>query len=181
MEKEDNAMALSLPDARQLSDEVLDALRLRALRGRELGFTEADLADLLGVSRETVSRWWSASSSRGLDALPRGRSGGPLGSGRLPGAAGPPPRPRPPPPRGAAPPHPGAPRRPQPRRPWRRRPAVEPPRRARVDPQGVRHRVGRADRRRVPRPLGLSREEAASPRPQAGPRGDTPVVGRGLS
>ena len=38
-------MAIELPDARMLSDEVLEALRLRALRGRELGFTEADIAD----------------------------------------------------------------------------------------------------------------------------------------
>jgi transposase len=76
-------MAISLPDARLLSDDVLQALRLRALRGCELGFTEADVADLLGVSRETVSRWWSAYSSQGLDALPQERSGRPLGSGRL--------------------------------------------------------------------------------------------------
>src|SRR5439155_12168606 len=76
-------VAISLPDARLLSDDVLQALRLRALRGCELGFTEADVADLLGVSRETVSRWWSAYSSRGLDALPQERSGRPLGSGRL--------------------------------------------------------------------------------------------------
>jgi hypothetical protein len=55
--KEDTAMALSLPDARQLSDEVLEALRLRAVHGVELGFTEVDIADLLGVSQETVSRW----------------------------------------------------------------------------------------------------------------------------
>jgi transposase len=76
-------MALPLPDARQLSDEVLEALRLRALRGCELGFAEADVADLLGVSRETVSRWWSADSAGGLDALPQDRTGRPLGSGRL--------------------------------------------------------------------------------------------------
>jgi len=76
-------MAITLPDARQLSDEVLEALRLRALRGRELGFTEADLADLLGVSRETVCRWWSAYHLAGLDGLPGERSGRPLGSGRL--------------------------------------------------------------------------------------------------
>jgi hypothetical protein len=40
-----------------LSDEVLEALRLRSPRGCEPGFAEADVADLLGVSRETVSRW----------------------------------------------------------------------------------------------------------------------------
>ena len=77
-------MALPLPDARQLSDDVLEALRLRALRGRQLGYTEADLADLLGVSRETVSRWWAAYTGGGLDALPHDRTGRPPGSGRSP-------------------------------------------------------------------------------------------------
>jgi transposase len=75
-------MAISLPDARQLSDEVLEALRLRALRGCEMGFTEADVADLLGVSHETVSRWWTAYAAGGLDALPGDRTGRPVGSGR---------------------------------------------------------------------------------------------------
>src|SRR4051794_21548455 len=76
-------MAISLPDARQLPDEVLEALRLRALRGCELEFTEADLADLLGVSRETVSRWWCAYAQGGVAALPADRSGRPQGSGRI--------------------------------------------------------------------------------------------------
>ena len=75
-------MAVRLPDARELSDEVLEALRLRALRGCELGFTEAEVADLLGVCRETVCHWWSAFAKGGLDALPHGRTGRPLGSGR---------------------------------------------------------------------------------------------------
>ena len=75
-------MAVSLPDARELSDEVLEALRLRALHGCELGFTEAEMADLLGVCRETVSHWWSAYAQGGLDALPHARTGRPLGSGR---------------------------------------------------------------------------------------------------
>jgi transposase len=75
-------MAVHLPDARELSDEVLEALRLRALRGCELGFTETQVAELLGVCRETVSRWWSAYADGGIDALPHPRSGRPLGSGR---------------------------------------------------------------------------------------------------
>jgi transposase len=75
-------MAITLPDARHLSDDVLEALRLRALRGCELGFTESEMAELLGVCRETVSRWWSAYRSAGLDGLPQERSGRPLGSGR---------------------------------------------------------------------------------------------------
>jgi hypothetical protein len=58
-------MAILLPDARELSDDVLEALRLRALRGCELGFTETEVADILGVSRETVCRWWSADAHGG--------------------------------------------------------------------------------------------------------------------
>ena len=76
-------MAVSLPDARELSDEVLEALRLRALHGCERGFSETEVADLLGVSRETVCRWWCAYAQGGLEALPHQRSGRPLGSGRF--------------------------------------------------------------------------------------------------
>lgn len=76
-------MPISLPDARQLSDDALEVLRLRALRGVDLGFSEADMADVLGVSRDTVCRWWTAYTSGGVDALPHDRSGRPLGSGRF--------------------------------------------------------------------------------------------------
>jgi transposase len=75
-------MAITLPDARELSDEVLEALRLRALRGCELGHTEAQVADVLGVARETVCRWWSAYADQGVQALPRRRTGRPVGAGR---------------------------------------------------------------------------------------------------
>ncbi len=75
-------MAIILPDARQLSDEVLEALRLRALRACELGYSESDVAAMLGVARETVSRWWSAYQAEGLDGLPGERTGRPVGSGR---------------------------------------------------------------------------------------------------
>ena len=68
-------MAISLPDARELSDEVLEALRLRAVHGFQLGFTETELADILGVCRETVCRWWSAYAAGGFDALPHDRTG----------------------------------------------------------------------------------------------------------
>jgi transposase len=76
-------MAIELPDARLESDEVLEALRLRALRARERGLPEVEIADLLGVARETVCRWWSAYCRGGLQALPQPRDGRPLGSGRL--------------------------------------------------------------------------------------------------
>jgi transposase len=76
-------MGIQLPDARQLSEEALDVIRLRALRGIELGYTEVELAELLGVNNETISRWWSAFSADGLSALPHGHRGRPLGSGRF--------------------------------------------------------------------------------------------------
>jgi transposase len=76
-------MAIQLPDARQLSDEELQVLRLRALHGIELGYSEVDLADLLGVCNETISRWWSAYTTEGLSSLPGDRTGRPPGSGRL--------------------------------------------------------------------------------------------------
>jgi transposase len=75
-------MPLELPDARQLSDEALQVLRLRALRGVELGYSELELAELPGVCHETISRWWTAYLADGLPALPGGRTGRPLGSGR---------------------------------------------------------------------------------------------------
>jgi transposase len=75
-------MAISLPDARELSDEVLEALRLRAVRGCQLGLTEVQVAEVLGVARETICRWWSAYADHGVPALPRRRTGRPLGSGR---------------------------------------------------------------------------------------------------
>lgn len=76
-------MAISLPDSRQLPDQVLEALRLRALRGCEMGLPHADIAQMLGICPETVSRWWTAYTSQGIDALPHERTGRPRGSGRL--------------------------------------------------------------------------------------------------
>jgi transposase len=76
-------MAIELPHASQLSDEALRVIRLRALRGVELGYTQTDLAELLGVRQETISRWWTAYSDKGSDALPGRRTGRPQGSGRM--------------------------------------------------------------------------------------------------
>lgn len=76
-------MSIQLPDARQLSEEALEVVRLRALRGIELGYTEIELAELLGVCNETISRWWTAYTTDGLAGLPNGHRGRPLGSGRF--------------------------------------------------------------------------------------------------
>ena len=76
-------MAISLPDARGLSDEALEVLRLRALHGIEIGFSETEMAEVLGVARETVNRWWIAYRRGGVDAIPHDRTGRPVGSSRL--------------------------------------------------------------------------------------------------
>ena len=48
---------------------------IACLRGCELGYSEIEVAELLGLSRETVSRWWTAYVDHGLEALPGDRTG----------------------------------------------------------------------------------------------------------
>src|SRR5262245_50498600 len=76
-------MAIELPDGRCESNEVLEALRLRAVHAREQGYAVTDIAAILGVREETVSRWCSRYDRGGREALPGDRTGRPLGSGRL--------------------------------------------------------------------------------------------------
>src|SRR6187431_1335473 len=75
-------MAIELPDGRCEPNEVLEALRLRAVHARELGYAVIDIATILGVREETVSRWCSRYARAGREALPGDRTGRPLGSGR---------------------------------------------------------------------------------------------------
>jgi transposase len=76
-------MTVTLPDGRSESNEVLEALRWRAVHARELGFPVVDIAAILGVREETVSRWWSQYEHGGGEALPGDRTGRPVGSGRF--------------------------------------------------------------------------------------------------
>jgi transposase len=75
-------MAIELPDVRRESNEVLGALRLRAVHARALGYAVAEIAAILGVREETVSRWCSRYERGGQEALPGARTGRPVGSGR---------------------------------------------------------------------------------------------------
>jgi transposase len=75
-------MAIELPDGRSEPNNVLEALRLRAVHARQLGYAVADIAAILGVREETVSRWSSQYDRGGLEALPGDRTGRPIGSGR---------------------------------------------------------------------------------------------------
>src|SRR5512146_516744 len=76
-------MTIPLPDTRSLSDEVREALRLRAVAARQAGYSTDTVAAILGVRSETVARWYAAFRRGGLDALPGDRTGRPPGSGRL--------------------------------------------------------------------------------------------------
>jgi transposase len=76
-------MAIELPDGRSESNEVLEALRLRAIHARELGYSVVDIAAILGVREETVSRWCTKYEQGGEEALPGNRTGRPVGSGQL--------------------------------------------------------------------------------------------------
>src|SRR5262249_23056800 len=75
-------MAIELPDGRTESNEVLEALRLRAVAAREKGYAVVEIADILGVREETVSRWCVKYGSGGQEARPGDRTGRPVGSGR---------------------------------------------------------------------------------------------------
>jgi transposase len=76
-------MAIELPDGRCVSNEVLGALRSRAVHARDLGYAVTDIAAVLGVREETLSRWCSRYHRGGREALPGDRTGRPVGSGRL--------------------------------------------------------------------------------------------------
>jgi transposase len=75
-------MAIELPPGRSESNEVLEALRMRAVHARELGYAVGDIAAILGVREETVSRWCVKYEQGGPQALPGARTGRPVGSGR---------------------------------------------------------------------------------------------------
>src|SRR3954471_4538127 len=76
-------MAIELPDGCSAPHDVLDAWRLRAVHARELGYAVVDIAAILGVREETVSRWCSRYDQGSQAALPGDRTGRPIGSGRL--------------------------------------------------------------------------------------------------
>jgi transposase len=76
-------MAIELPDGRGESNQVLAALRSRAVHARELGYAVSDIAAVLGVREETISRWCSRYDRGGREALPGDRTGRPIGSGRV--------------------------------------------------------------------------------------------------
>jgi transposase len=70
-------------DTRSYSDETLAVLRRLAVEAREQGYSNQQVAEILQLRQETVSRWWSAFQQQGEEGLPGGRSGRPPGVGRI--------------------------------------------------------------------------------------------------
>src|SRR3981189_2671998 len=116
-------MTIPLPDPRSLSDEVREALRLRAVAARETGFSNDTVAAILGVRPQSVSRWFAPYQPGGAEALP----GDPTRRA---------PAPPHPPRRGTR--HPGAPGDGHPRRLRHRLGAVDATGRPSVDPAALR-------------------------------------------
>jgi transposase len=70
-------------DTRSYSDETLAVLRRLAVEARQPGYSNQQVAEILPLRRETVSRWWSAYQQQGAPGLPGQRSGRPPGVGRI--------------------------------------------------------------------------------------------------
>ncbi|GAB2974659.1 helix-turn-helix domain-containing protein [Saccharothrix stipae] len=62
-------------DARKLPPDALEALRRRAIAAVESGASRAEVARMLGVSRQTISTWHREYRARGEEALQSRRRG----------------------------------------------------------------------------------------------------------
>jgi transposase len=70
---------MDTPDARTLSNDALEPLRLQAVRLSRRGETNTAIAEILGVNRRTVGLWlqrYAAAGPRALQAKRRGRKVG---------------------------------------------------------------------------------------------------------
>ena len=75
---------MEIKDARHLSPKELTALRERAVKAVLDGRSRVAVAELLGVSRQTIGQWASDYQRRGAESLVYGQRGRPVG-GRLKG------------------------------------------------------------------------------------------------
>lgn len=73
---------MNKPDARCLNPTTQDYLRQQAIRLREQGKRFIDIAQYLGVHRNTVSQWWQQYKQDGSAALCQQKRGNKLGGGR---------------------------------------------------------------------------------------------------
>jgi transposase len=70
-------------DARTLSPEAQEELRMRAVAACEMGMTQAEAASALGITRYSVIKWVAAHREGGEAALKARKKGPPKGHGSL--------------------------------------------------------------------------------------------------
>jgi transposase len=80
--KSELLVGMEIKDARNLSPVELTALRERAVKAVLDGRSRVEMAELLGVSRQTIGQWVSEYQRRGVDSLVYRQRGRPAG-GRL--------------------------------------------------------------------------------------------------
>jgi transposase len=68
-------------DARRLSPEAQQALRMRAVKAVCAGMSQVEAARVFGVTRQAVGKWMKAHTGAGLRGLKARRRGRPKGSG----------------------------------------------------------------------------------------------------
>ena len=64
-------------DARQLTDEDWDSLRLSAVQALTAGRSKKEVAGILGVSRQALHNWDRLNREKGPEALKTGKRGRP--------------------------------------------------------------------------------------------------------
>lgn len=72
-----------MKDARSLSQDAQEALRIRSVKAVETGMTHEEVAELMGVNRSTVSQWWKLYRKGGVRALKAHKKGRPSTSSKL--------------------------------------------------------------------------------------------------
>lgn len=69
-------------DARTLSQDAQEEVRMRAIKMLKNGMTRIEVAGHLGVSRQHVGEWWKRYQEGGMKALKKRKRGLPTGSNR---------------------------------------------------------------------------------------------------
>ncbi len=69
-------------DARTLSLDALEQLRKQAVRLKKKGMSHTEVAEVVGVRRQTVSQWWKRYQSEGSNGLKLARRGIKKGTNR---------------------------------------------------------------------------------------------------
>lgn len=74
---------MEIEDARKLTKEAQEQLRKQAIRLRKQGGTYQEVSEVVGVSRNTVWKWWTKYEAEGAKGLKSKKRGRPFGACRV--------------------------------------------------------------------------------------------------